>query len=128
MPTVEDVLMMTGPEVVIASPSDTVTDAARLMDAARVGSVIVKDGDKIVGVFTERDLLAKVVARRKNPEEIVLADVMTSPVRTCGLSDDVDACMATFGSEHIRHLAVVEDGALIGVLGLRDILAIKLQS
>jgi len=127
MKTVEDVLMETGPEVVVAPPDATATEAAELMAQAGVGSVIVKAGHEILGIFTERDLLVKVVAKRKNPDEATLDKLMSRPVKTCRLSDSIDACIATLAAEHIRHLAVVEDGSLIGVLGIRDLLNAKLQ-
>jgi len=126
MATVEDVLMTTGPEVIVAGPTTTAAEAARLMDEARVGSVIVKDGDRIAGIFTERDLLSRVVAKGGRPDEVKLSEVMSSPVRTCRLGDEVDACLQTLSGHHIRHLAVVEQGVLVGVLGLRDLLTAKL--
>ena len=76
----------------------------------------------------QRRLLEEVYHRkRKDPDEVTLADAMSSPVRTCRLSDDVDTCLELLREHHIRHLAIVEEGALVGVLGLRDLLAVKLS-
>ena len=122
MSTVEDVLMTKGPDVLVASPDDTVFEAARVMAQGKVGSVVVKEGDAIVGIFTERDLLCRVVAKAKNPAEVTLADVMTCPVRTCQLSDSVQTCVDIFAEERIRHLAVVDGGVLVGLVSVRDVL------
>ena len=123
MLTVEDILMVKGPDVIIAAPSQSIYDAVRLMAEANVGSVVVKDGDKIEGIFTERDLLKRVVAKGKDPATTELAEVMSSPVKSCRLADKITDIGKLLTSEHIRHIAVVEQDALIGLLGLRDIMA-----
>ena len=139
MPTVEDILMTKGPDVVVAGADDTVLTAAKLMAQANVGSVIVKRqpasgraageggaaGGGIAGIFTERDLLCKVVAKGKDPAQVKLSQVMSKPVKTCRLSDDFQACVETMHREKIRHLAVVEEDALVGVISIRDFLAAK---
>ena len=126
MPTVEDVLMTKGPDVIVADLDDTVLEVCRVMAQGKVGSVIVKDGDAIVGIFTERDLLCKVIARGKDPASVAMSEVMSSPVKTCRLSDDFQTCAAAFAGSHIRHMAVVEEGALVGIIGVRDILGAQL--
>ena len=128
MLTVEDILMVKGPDVVVAGPDNTVEEAAQIMRKANVGSVIVKDDDAIAGIFTERDVLARVVAEGLNPKIVKLAEVMSSPVRTCGLDDSVTSCAENFQRDNIRRLAVVEDGALIGLVGLRDVMYQQLSA
>jgi len=123
MITVEDLLMSKGPDVTVASQQDTVLQAARLMSDARVGCVVVRDEGELKGIFTERDLLSRVVARQKDPTTTVLADVMSNPIKACRLSDDILSCAKTMRDAHVRHLVVVEDGVLVGLIGLRDILA-----
>ena len=128
MLTVENILTAKGPDVVVAGPDNTVEDAAKLMSQANVGSVIVKEGDTVAGVFTERDMLARVVAEGLDPKATKLVDVMSSPVRVCGLDDTVTSCAEIFKREHIRRLAVVDDGALIGVIGMRDVMYAQLTA
>lgn len=123
MLTVEDILMVKGPDVIIAAPSQSVYDAVRLMAEANVGSVIIKDGDKIEGIFTERDLLKRVVAKGIDPATTELAKVMSTSVKSCKLSDKITDVGKRLTSEHIRHITVTEQNALIGLLGLRDIMA-----
>ncbi len=122
MATVEDLLMQKGPDVIIASADDTVMTAAKMMAQANTGSVIVKDGDAPRGIFTERDLLRKVVATGKDPNRTCLEDVMTTPVKSVSLSTTLDEARKILSSEHIRHLAVVEQNSLVGMISFRDVL------
>jgi len=127
MSTVEEILMVKGPDVIVSSPTSSVAEAVKLMADARVGSLIVKDGEDVVGIFTERDLLCRVVARDRDPEALMLADVMSSPVATCGLGDDVRDVADMLAEQHIRHLVVVDGGAVVGMIGARDLLAAELR-
>jgi CBS domain-containing protein len=127
MARVEDILMVKGPDTIVASLTTTVLEAAKLMAEANVGSVIIREGNKVEGIFTERDLLRRVVARRKDPATLCLAEVMSSPIQGCRLEDDLSLCERKLIDGHIRHLAVIEDGALVGLIGLRDIFAAKLR-
>lgn len=122
MPTVEDVLMQKGPDVIIAAGTDSVLTAAKMMAQANVGSVIVKDGDAPKGIFTERDLLRKVVAPGKNPSATTLEEVMTSPVKSVQLGTELSEASEILRKAHIRHLAVVEQDALVGMISFRDVL------
>ena len=126
MITVEDLLMSKGPDVTVASQQDTVLQAARLMSDARVGCVVVRDEGELKGIFTERDLLSRVVARQKDTTTTILADVMSSPIKACKLSDNIQECAKIMRDTHVRHLVVVADGALVGLIGMRDILATEL--
>jgi CBS domain-containing protein len=126
MPKVEDFLMKKGPDVIVPSPETTVHEAAKMMCEANVGSVIIKSSDKIEGIFTERDLLRKVVTPGKDPAETTLADVMSSPVLTTSLDTDAATLPVIFRDKHIRHLAVTEEDALVGMISGRDLLALCL--
>jgi CBS domain-containing protein len=128
MLTVENILMAKGPDVIVAAPDNTVEDAAKLMSQANVGSVIVKEGGEVAGVFTERDLLSRVIAKGRDPKTMKLSDVMSSPVRSCGLEDTAASCATVFRQEHIRRLVVIEEGALIGVIGMRDVMYAELEA
>ena len=128
MPTVEDILMVKGPDVLVADSSTTVAEAAKMMAHPNVGSIIIRDSSEVLGIFTERDLLRRVVACRKDPASVLLREVMSSPVKSCRLGDDVQDCADMLTKSRIRHLAVVEEGELVGLIGLRDILTAELDS
>ncbi len=128
MATIEDILMAKGPDVIVATSTNTVMEAIKMMAKAKVGSVIIRDDDEVKGIFTERDLLIRVVAADKDPSSTPITEVMSSPVKSCRLSDDVDKCAKELTDSHIRHMAVIEDGALVGLIGLRDMLTAALNS
>ena len=127
MATIEEILMIKGPDVIVASPDMTVREAVKLMSQANVGSVVVKDGRDVNGIFTERDVLQRVLAPGKDPDGTPLSDVMSCPVKSCRLDNEVSDVAAELTSHHIRHMAIIEQGALVGLVGLRDILAAELR-
>ncbi|MCD4826022.1 MAG: CBS domain-containing protein [Phycisphaerae bacterium] len=127
MATVEDILMTKGPDVIVAAPSTTVHEAVTMMCEANVGSVVIKDGGDVQGIFTERDLLRRVVAPGRSTETTELSEVMSGPIASVGLATDVRTCSNTFATKHIRHLAVMEEGTLLGMISLRDVLTIELE-
>ena len=119
--------MIKGPDVIVASSDTTVREAVKMMSQANVGSVIVKDGPDVNGIFTERDVLHRVVSIGKDPEQTPLSEVMSSPVKSCSLDDNVQDVAGLLTEKHIRHLAVIEQGSLIGLVGLRDIMAAEIR-
>lgn len=127
MATVENILMMKGPDVIVASKETTVREAVNLMCEANVGSVIIKDNNIVEGIFTERDLLRRVVSPGHDADTTLLGQVMTSPVRSVDLGTPVSKCKDIFTHEYIRHLAIIEQNSLLGMISLRDVLTIKLD-
>ena len=121
MNTVEDVLMTKGSNMIVSPPEATVLEAVRLMSEANVGSVVIRQDNRVAGLFTERDLLRRVVAAAKDPAVTCLCDVMSAPVQTCRLGDDLKDCARRMSEMRIRHLVVVEQDALVGLISLRDI-------
>lgn len=100
-----------------------VVDAVRVMVDARVGALAIVEGPKIVGVFTERDLMRRVVHEAKDPGSTRLSEVMTSQVQVVTDETSVTAAAALMRTHHIRHLAVVNgNGDYLGMLALRYLL------
>jgi len=128
MMTVEDILMKKGPDVIVAPPQCTVLEAAKLMSEADVGSLIVRRDRQVLGIFTERDLLRRVVAAGKDPCDVTLEQVMSSPVQSCRLSDGINTCAERLTRGHIRHLAVIEQDALVGLISFRDLLVASFRT
>lgn len=126
MPTVRDILSRKGTEVATIDRSRTVVDAAQLMNAQRIGSVVVMEGTEIIGIFTERDILVRVVAARRDPETTTVAEVMTKPVVCCTPETDLQECKALVTNRRLRHIPVVDDGCLVGIVTSGDILAREL--
>ena len=98
-------------------------EAARAMSRRKVGAVLVTTGDgHLIGIFTERDLMARVVVEQRDPDQTTLAEVMTRDPFCVGPDHGVDEVRRELQRRHIRHLPIVVDGRLAGVLSLRDIL------
>lgn len=127
MATLEDILMDKGPDVIVVTPTNTVREAVRMMSEANVGSIVIKDGEEIAGIFTERDLLRRVVSPGKAPDSTPISEVMTAPVETVRLSTTLREASELFHSKRFRHLVIVEDGALVGMISLRDVLLRELK-
>ncbi len=124
MSTVRDILNRHADrDVASVSHSDTVLDAARVMNERRIGSLVVLNGDHVVGIFTERDVLTRVVAELRDPQTTKVGDVMTSPCLVCKPEDSLLDCQTVMTQQRIRHLPVVEDGSLLGILTQGDIMA-----
>ncbi len=128
MPTIKSIISVKGYDLIVLSPSASVLDAVELMAEVNVGTVIVANAGDVLGIFTERDLLRRVVSRGINPASLVLGDVMSSPLRSCGLGEDLSHCAQILTKSHMRHLAVVEEGVLCGLISLRDILHAQFRS
>ncbi|MFH1419556.1 MAG: CBS domain-containing protein [Planctomycetota bacterium] len=124
MPTVQDILQTKGTDVVKIQQDACVLDAAILMDSKRIGALAVMDADRLVGIFSERDLLTRVIVAGKNPSDTPISEVMTTQVRVCELNTSLDECSTAMTCHKIRHLPVVDErGGLLGMLSTGDILA-----
>lgn len=111
-----------GSAVFSVPPDITVAAAAKEMDRHRVGAILVIEGDRIVGIFTERDVLARVVAAGVDPEATLIGRVMTRDPITVASSTTVEEIMTLFTNKRFRHLPVVDDGRLVGLISIGDIL------
>lgn len=110
-------------DVVSLAPGASVLDATKLMVGTRRGSVLVVDpGSSELGIFTERDLMVRVVAEGGSPQTVTLGEVMTTGLFTAHPEDKVQAVRREMRERHIRHLPVIEDGTVIAVLSMRDLL------
>jgi IMP dehydrogenase len=125
MATLHDLLALKGHDVISVQPGDTVLRAASLMNERNVGAVLVMDAGRMAGIFTERDVLRRVVAAGLDPATTPVAKVMTTPVATCPAEISVDECAALMTTNNIRHLPVEHESALAGMVSIRDLLAHK---
>jgi len=123
MPTVQDILEKKGGRVVSIGGDATVLDAAQLMNDNRIGALVVSQGDKVVGIFTERDILCRIVAAQRDPATTKVRDVMTAPVACCLPETTRAECAAVMRHRRIRHLPVVKEDRLLGIVSIGDISA-----
>jgi CBS domain-containing protein len=120
MHTLEQVLRSR--RLLTAHPMDAVFDVVRRMTAARVGAVCVVDGDQLAGVFSERDLMTRVVVAARDPSETRIAEVMTRDIVTADLRESRESCLEKMQRSNCRHLPVLVDGRLLAMISMRDLL------
>jgi CBS domain-containing protein len=101
---------------------DTVLETVRAMVERNIGAVPVLHNGKLVGIFSERDLMRRVVAEGRDPRGTCMAEVMTDDPLSVGTTEELENCMALMRRHGFRHLPVCHEGQLIGMVSLRDIL------
>ena len=109
-------------EIYQAEMGQTVMETVCAMVEHNIGAVPVVHKGKLVGIFSERDLMKRVVAEGRNPGSTCLAEVMTDDPLTINLSEELETCMALMRQHSFRHLPVCHEGQLVGIVSLRDIL------
>lgn len=122
MSTVKHILAKKRPSAVTMNADETVLHAALMMSKLEVGALLVTDVDRM-GIFTERDLLRRVVAKQRDPATTIIRDVMTTPVATCRPETSLLECLAILEGRNIRHLPVVDNEGICGLITNRDIAA-----
>ncbi|MEO8139611.1 MAG: CBS domain-containing protein [Gemmatimonadota bacterium] len=123
MPLVRDILARKGSETVTAAPNLTVLEAAQLMNARGIGALLILDGGELVGIFTERDVMRRVVAEQRDPARTTIGDVMTRHLVTTRAEVTVEECASQMTARRIRHLPVIGETGLAGVITIGDLLA-----
>ncbi len=111
-------------DVLTAAKTDTVRDAALKMRKAGVGCVAVVDGRKLAGVFTERDVLNRVVAEGLDPATTPLSKVMTPNPVAIDAAEKLDKVFATLAERRFRHLPITDGGAIVGIVSLTDLASV----
>ncbi len=108
-------------EIWSVSPDQMVIDAIQLLADKNIGAVVVMDDEKLVGIFSERDYVRKGIIQGRKAKSTPVSEVMTPNVFTVSPKMDIAHCMQLFSQKRIRHLPVVADGKLMGVLSISDI-------
>ncbi len=103
-------------------PEETVFAALKLLSDYEVGALMVMEGGRLVGVFSERDYTRKIALQGRNSKETLVRDIMTTQVRTVSSDTGTRACMALMSEHKFRHLPVVDGGMVLGMISIRDIL------
>src|SRR5258707_513055 len=122
MINVRDLIRKKGSEVFSVRPDAAVLDALRLMAEKNTGAVMVMDGDEIAGILSERDCVRKLELEGRTAEGTKVSDIMTSKVLYVDVGQSLEECMAIMIDKNIRHLPVYENGKLLGLISLRDVL------
>jgi CBS domain-containing protein len=122
MATVQDILTTKGSNVQAIGPQASVLDAALLMNEHKIGSLVVKDGSRVIGMFSERDILRRIVAERRDPAATSVGEVMTNEVICCRPHTQIDEARGVMKNRRIRHLPVLnDDDELCGMISIGDL-------
>ena len=121
MRNVNQILDEKGNHVVAVPREAPVLEVIRLMAEHHIGSVLVMQGEELLGIATERDYARKVILQGRSSAETPVGQIMSSPVVTVAPTDTVQTCMELVTARKIRHLPVVEDGRLLGMISIGDL-------
>jgi signal-transduction protein with cAMP-binding, CBS, and nucleotidyltransferase domain len=125
MSKVSDILGDKGGRVLSIDAGSSVFEAVQEMVEANVGSLLVTDRGDIVGIVTERDYLRRVTLEGRTDRDTPVGEIMTSPLVVVTRETEIDECMAIMTDRRIRHLPVVEDGDVVGVVSIGDLVKFK---
>ncbi len=123
MPKVSEIIDKKGGDVATVGREDTAIRAVEIMNERRIGAVVVANDGKVVGIFTERDLLNRIVAKGLDAATTPVKDVMSTPVACCQLSTDLTEAQSVMTNKRVRHLPVVEGDDLVGIVSIGDLMA-----
>ena len=121
MSNVYDILKKKDGAIWSVKPQNTVTETLRLMAEKNVGAVLVLEGQNIAGIFSERDFARHAAARSIRPDEIPVRDMMTSHIVSVTPNQTTEECMTLMTAKRIRHLPVIEEGKLVGLISIGDV-------
>jgi CBS domain-containing protein len=120
MTTVNQILQTKGNRVYTVAPEATVFEALQIMAEKNVGALVVTQNDEVAGIFSERDYARKIVLHGKTSRETRVREIMTVEVKMVPPDASVTHCMELMTDKHIRHLPVLEDGRLVGIISIGD--------
>ncbi|MGD1043895.1 MAG: CBS domain-containing protein [Bacteroidota bacterium] len=121
MTTVRSVLHAKDNNIWSIAPDVIVFDALKIMAEKNIGALLVVQKEKVVGIFSERDYARKIVLKGESSHTTAVKDVMTSGVLSVHPEQSIDECMALMTNKHVRHLPVLENGNLIGLISIGDV-------
>jgi CBS domain-containing protein len=121
MSTVRNILQKKGNDVYSISPDKSVYDALEELEENNLGSLVVVEKGKLIGVFTERDYARKVILKGRSSKETMVRDIMSSRPIFVNPDNTLEDCMRLMSDKFIRHLPVLEDDQLVGVISIGDV-------
>ncbi len=121
MTIINELLKSKGHDVWAIAPGDVVYNAIKMMADKGVGALLVMDGDKLAGIISERDYARKVILQGRSSKDTQVRDIMTTPVICARPEQTVEVGMALMTEKRIRHLPIVEEGRIVGVVSIGDL-------
>jgi CBS domain-containing protein len=116
-----------GADVVTISPTDTVTTLVAALAEHNVGALIAVDGDSVIGIVSERDIVRRIAEHGADVLEKSVSEIMTTSVLSCTSGDSVDSIAETMTTRRIRHMPVIDDGTLVGIISIGDVVSSRIR-
>ncbi len=127
MKTVKHIVQNKSNAIYSVEPGTSVLDALQVMMDKNISALLVMEGADLKGIFTERDYARKIILQGKSSKETLIADVMTADLETIKLNSSIDQCMQIMTNRHIRHLPIVEDGKVGGMISIGDLVKFVIE-
>jgi len=121
MYTVRDVLREKGAQVHTTTPDTTVYEALKVMAEKNLGALVVFEKGEMVGIISERDYARKMILKGKHSQDTPVAEIMTTRVTTVTPDQNLEICMELISDKHVRHLPVIEEERVVGIISIGDI-------
>jgi CBS domain-containing protein len=121
MISIRDLLAAKSPQLFTVQPNEAVASALRVLESRKIGALLVLDGDKLVGILSERDCAIRLALRARQAADTPVREIMTDTVVTVDPTITLEACMTLMNEKDIRHLPVVEQGRVIGMVSIGDV-------
>ena len=125
---VSDILQSKGNNVYSVKDDITVYEALKIMDEKNVGALLVMEDQRLKGIISERDYARKIVLKGKSSQETTVKEIMTEKVITVLPEDDIEKCMGLMSGRKIRHLPVMKDDKVVGVISITDVVTAIIES
>ena len=127
MKCVKHILQNKSNAIYSVNPETSVLEALQVMMDKNISALLVMEGPLLKGIFTERDYARKIILQGKSSKETLIAEVMTAQLETVNTNSTIDQCMEIMTSKHIRHLPIVEDGKVGGMISIGDLVKFVIE-
>ena len=127
MKTVKNILNNKSNEIYSVRPSTSVLEALQVMMHKNISALLVMENSELKGIFTERDYARKIILQGKSSKETLIEEVMTSDLETIHLDSTIDHCMQIMTTRHIRHLPILNEGKVAGMISIGDLVKFVIE-
>jgi CBS domain-containing protein len=127
MKTVRNILQYKSTSIYSVDPETSVLDALQIMMDKNISALLVMEGSELKGIFTERDYARKIILQGKSSKETKIKEVMTASLEVINLNSSIDHCMQIMTDKHIRHLPIVDNGKVSGMISIGDLVKFVIE-
>lgn len=124
---IADILRHKGGDVWTIAPGDSVSTLLGMLADHNVGALLVADGERVAGIVSERDVVRRIAERGPDVLDATVRDIMTTSVVSCSSADSLDSIAETMTERRVRHMPVIDDGRLVGVISIGDVVSARMR-